>query len=67
MSITTEILEKNGIDSATSKEFEIYYSLLTQWNEKMNLTAIVDEEEAIEKHFYDSIYSLKEFKYLKFS
>lgn len=45
------------------EQFKKYLSLLQEWNEKMNLTAIVDEEEAIEKHFYDSIYSSKEFKY----
>ena len=44
-------------------QFKKYLSLLQEWNEKMNLTAIVDEEEAIEKHFYDSLYSLKEYDY----
>ncbi len=36
-------------------QFEQYMKLLQEWNEKMNLTAITEEEEVWEKHFYDSI------------
>ena len=36
-------------------QFEKYMQLLVEWNEKMNLTAITQEEEVWEKHFYDSI------------
>ncbi len=32
-----------------------YADLLKEWNEKMNLTAIVEKEEVIEKHFFDSL------------
>lgn len=32
-----------------------YHSLLLEWNEKMNLTRIVKEDEVNEKHFFDSI------------
>lgn len=35
--------------------FHQYAMLLKQWNQKMNLTAIDEEEEVFEKHFYDSI------------
>ena len=55
MSITTEILEKNGVDSATAGEFETYYSMLIEWNEKINLTAITDPEEILIKHFLDCL------------
>ena len=34
-------------------QFEKYMQLLIEWNEKMNLTAITQEEEVWEKHFYD--------------
>ena len=37
------------------KQFEIFYRLLLEWNEKMNLTAITEEKEVIVKHFYDSL------------
>ena len=31
-----------------------YYELLVSWNEKMNLTGIVEKEAVFLKHFYDS-------------
>ena len=37
------------------QQFEDYYNLLVEWNEKINLTAITDKEEVYLKHFYDSI------------
>ena len=39
-------------------QFERYIQLLQEWNEKMNLTAITDTDEIIEKHFYDCILPL---------
>ena len=36
-------------------QFERYFELLVEWNEKINLTAITDKEEVYLKHFYDSI------------
>ena len=35
--------------------FDRYQSLLLKWNQKINLTAITDPEEMIEKHFVDSL------------
>ena len=40
------------------EQFEWYYQLLIQWNERMNLTAITDREEVYLKHFYDSLMPL---------
>lgn len=37
------------------KQFDRYFELLVEWNEKINLTAITDKEEVYLKHFYDSI------------
>lgn len=37
------------------KQFEVYYDLLVEWNEKMNLTNITEKKEVYLKHFYDSI------------
>src|SRR5699024_8331779 len=36
-------------------QFEQYYQLLVEWNQKMNLTAITDKEEVYLKHFFDSL------------
>ena len=37
------------------KQFERYFELLVEWNEKINLTAITEKNEVYLKHFYDSI------------
>ena len=36
-------------------QFEQYYRMLIDWNERMNLTAITDEEGVFSKHFCDSL------------
>lgn len=43
-------------------DFKIFYSLLLEWNEKFNLTSILNEKDVEIKHFYDS---LKGFNYFK--
>ncbi len=37
------------------EQFQTYYELLVEWNEKMNLTGITEREAVYEKHFYDSV------------
>ncbi|MCF1684404.1 16S rRNA (guanine(527)-N(7))-methyltransferase RsmG [Tetragenococcus halophilus] len=37
------------------EQFEHYYKLLIEWNQKINLTAITDKNEVYLKHFYDSV------------
>ncbi|MFC5406723.1 16S rRNA (guanine(527)-N(7))-methyltransferase RsmG [Cohnella soli] len=37
------------------EQFEMYYKLLVEWNEKMNLTGITERSAVYEKHFYDSL------------
>ncbi len=51
------LLQKKGIELTTRQEqqFQRYFELLVEWNEKMNLTAIVAEDEVYLKHFYDSV------------
>jgi 16S rRNA (guanine527-N7)-methyltransferase len=51
------MLEEKGIslNEMQKKQFEIYFNELVEWNNKMNLTAITDEEGVYLKHFYDSI------------
>lgn len=36
-------------------QFQKYYEMLIEWNEKINLTAITDFDEVLKKHFLDSI------------
>ena len=50
-------LAEKGINLTTEQfaQFDHYYRLLIEWNEKINLTAITDEDEVYTKHFYDSI------------
>lgn len=59
MSITKEILINNGFTEEQAENFDTYYKLLIEWNEKINLTAITDEREAAHKHFIDSVSALK--------
>jgi len=41
------------------EKFKKYMHLLLEWNEKINLTAITEEDEVILKHFVDSMTVLK--------
>ena len=43
------------VSSETLSKFEKYMRLVLAWNEKVNLTAITEEDEFIQKHFIDSI------------
>lgn len=51
------MLQEKGISLSPEQlqQFERYYELLIEWNEKMNLTAITEKEEVYLKHFFDSI------------
>ncbi|MCQ4087759.1 16S rRNA (guanine(527)-N(7))-methyltransferase RsmG [Saccharibacillus sp. JS10] len=50
-------LKEKGIEinDTQLQQFETYYELLVEWNEKMNLTGITEREQVYEKHFYDSV------------
>ncbi|SDI24181.1 16S rRNA m(7)G-527 methyltransferase [Alteribacillus persepolensis] len=50
-------LKQNSIHLSEQQmqQFETYYHALIEWNEKMNLTGITDEDDVYEKHFYDSL------------
>ncbi|MBO9596698.1 MAG: 16S rRNA (guanine(527)-N(7))-methyltransferase RsmG [Cohnella sp.] len=53
----TEQLAALGIALSEKQleQFETYFSLLVEWNEKMNLTGITERGAVYEKHFYDSL------------
>lgn len=44
---------------AQAEQFEVYYRLLLEWNEKINLTAITEPREVVAKHFIDSLEGLR--------
>lgn len=52
-----QALENEGypIDDAKMEQYNRYLLMLQEWNEKVNLTAITEENEVYLKHFYDSI------------
>lgn len=49
--------KENGLELTDQQiqQYEMYAQLLKEWNEKMNLTAITEFEEVLDKHFYDSL------------
>lgn len=57
-----EIIENNlnyvdlEITDKSKEKLYIYMNNLIEWNQKVNLTAIKNEEEIILKHFVDSVY-----------
>lgn len=50
-------LEKEGIKLTGTqlKQFDEYALFLKEYNEKINLTAIIEYEDVLDKHFYDSL------------
>lgn len=52
-----ESLEEKGIplSSHQLEQFETYFTMLVDWNERMNLTGITERDAVYEKHFYDSV------------
>ena len=43
------------LNKEQSIQFQKYYELLIEWNKVMNLTAITEYEEVVDKHFIDSL------------
>ncbi|MGT2887797.1 16S rRNA (guanine(527)-N(7))-methyltransferase RsmG [Streptococcus didelphis] len=52
-----QALEQAGfeLNQVQKQQFDIYFKTLVEWNKKMNLTAITEENDVYLKHFYDSI------------
>lgn len=61
----TDLCEKNGItlDNTALDRFDLFASLLVEWNEKMNLTAITEPQEIEVKHFLDCLLVQKYFDF----
>ena len=47
------------LDSTKKEQFLDYYRLLLEWNSFMNLTAITEFDDVIQKHFVDSLSLIK--------
>ena len=41
------------------KQLDLYYNLLVEWNNKINITTIIEQEDVYLKHFYDSLTLVK--------
>ena len=52
-----KLLEEHDIilTQTQEKQFRRYFELLQIWNEKLNLTTIIQKEDVYEKHFYDCL------------
>ena len=50
------ILEKiPSLSEQQAEQFEVYYRMLVDWNSRINLTAITEPEDVLNKHFMDSL------------
>ena len=56
-----EELKKINIELTSKKlqQLDQYYHLLVEWNKKINLTRIIEEQDVYLKHFYDSLTLIK--------
>lgn len=52
-----EALKAQGFELSEHQQwqFKRYFELLVEWNEKINLTAVIEQDEVYLKHFYDSV------------
>ena len=55
MSICEKLMAQISLPEETARRFEEFDHLLRQWNERMDLTAILDEDEALARHYLDSL------------
>lgn len=58
--LTSEFLP---LSDSQIEAFKKYAVLLREWNAKFNLTAITEESEVVEKHFYDCLLPFKSIKF----
>lgn len=65
MSLTIEQIQTAAaavgvtLDAIQSEQFVRFRDLLVEWNERMNLTAITDDESILSRHFADSLTALR--------
>lgn len=60
MDFVRQLSEWGFVPTETQLErFERYYALLTEWNERFNLTAVTERDAVYQKHFADSLAGLR--------
>jgi len=47
------------LDNDQINKLDLFYKLLVEWNNKINLTRIIEEKEVYLKHYYDSLTIVK--------
>ena len=56
MEFQSALSERNiELTDRMCEQLDVYARYLKEYNEKVNLTAITDYEEVLDKHFYDSL------------
>ena len=55
----------NNYDTTQLQQFLVYYEMLKEWNEVMNLTAITEFQDVMKKHFVDSVSLVKAYDVTK--
>lgn len=61
--VSAQLAPRFGLDEGQCRQFARYYELLCDWNTRMNLTAITAVQEALEKHFLDSLLLLEDVRF----
>lgn len=49
------------LDKEQLNKLNLFYELMIEWNQKINLTSIVEKEDVLLKHFFDSLTLYKSF------
>ena len=59
--IIAERLQQNQLtaDGRLAERLLVYLELLQDWNQRMDLTAVLDEDEMLDRHFIDSLTVMK--------
>lgn len=53
--IGAEIAKHHALPEGAEAKFDAFHAVLRQWNERMDLTAIQDDEDALYRHYLDSL------------
>ncbi len=54
--LTAKLSGVAALDAGQLEELERHYRLLVRWNRSLNLTTVVGEEEAVERHYCEGVF-----------